>query len=130
MRILFLTVLMCLVSTVSVAQVDKKQLLAEDVVVKSHMMDSLELVIESMQKDSEDIFFMDTVTQVNKELYSKNASQLLMVHFTDDELQALTDFYSSEIGATIAKKMPYYQAAMGKILENLIIEKSKELTEE
>lgn len=130
MRGLFLAVLMCLVSTSSIAQVDKKQLLAEDVVSKSHMMDSLSLVIESMQTNSEDIFFIDTITQVDKELYLKNASQLLMVHFTNEELKALAEFYNSEIGSAIASKMPYYQAAMGKILENLIVETSKELVEE
>jgi hypothetical protein len=130
MKIWFLAIFVCFLSVPAMAQVEEKQTLAEGVVEKSNMMGSLALIIESMEKKSDDIFFVDTVTQVDKERYLENASQLLMAHFTDEELKAMDAFYTSETGMSIAQKMPYYQAAMGKILEKLIVQRSRELIEE
>ncbi len=142
MHSIILALVACFISTSSLAEefvyekpqqqeqtiVMDKQQLAELVVEKSHMMDALSIIIDSMRENSTDIVFSDSVLAVNKDLYLKNASQLLASQFSEGELQALLNFYSTEEGASIAVKMPYFQAAMGKILENMIVSESKELS--
>lgn len=132
LRYALLVFMGCLIGVPAMAQeLSEKQILAQTVVEKSRMLESLAWVEEAMLTDEpEDLVLAESVARLDKELYLKNAAQLLVSQFSQEELQALSDFYSTEIGAGIAQKMPYLQVAMGKILENMIVYQSKELAEE